>query len=168
MQQFNHFNQSNQYSEQTRLENKWDHSSGLRNYSHWCLRDVHQLSSHIKNNEGTALVWWFLLAVACQCFLCCKTVEFSIWVGTERLMQTKNGAKLRDKVLDLSVINGLMLSKKKILSKLFSSVTRLSLRDRLISTSGKTSESRCCSSMSKGASSGEVLESPFGCASLQA
>lgn len=71
MQQFNHFNQSNQYSEQTRLENKWDHSSGLRNYSHyshWCLRDVHQLSSHIKNNEVTALVWWFLLAVACQCF----------------------------------------------------------------------------------------------------
>lgn len=83
-------------------------------------------------------------------------------------MQTKNGAKLRDKVLDLSVINGLMLTKKKILSKLFSSVTRLSLRDRLISTSGETSESRCCSSMSKGASSGEVLESPFGCASLQA
>lgn len=115
MQQFNHFNQSNQYSEQTRLENKWDHSSGLRNYSHyshWCLRDVHQLSSHIKNNEVTALVWWFLLAVACQCFLCCKTVELSIGLG-QRDMQTKNGAKLRDKVLDLSVINGLMLTKKK-------------------------------------------------------
>lgn len=75
-------------------------------------------------------------------------------------MQTKNGAKLRDKVLDLSVINGLMLTKKKSWAN-YSLVW-------LISTSGETSESRCCSSMSKGASSGEVLESPFGCASLQA
>lgn len=87
MQQFNHFNQSNQYSEQTRLENKWDHSSGLRNYSHyshWCLRDVHQLSSHIKNKEVTALVWWFLLAVACQCFSLLQNSGVLHWVGTER------------------------------------------------------------------------------------
>lgn len=87
MQQFNHFNQSNQYSEQTRLENKWDHSSGLRNYSHyshWCLRDVHQLSSHIKNNEVTALVWWFLLAVACQCFSLLQNSGVLHRVGTER------------------------------------------------------------------------------------
>lgn len=87
MQQFNHFNQSNQYSEQTRLENKWDHSSGLRNYSHhshWCLRDVHQLSSHIKNNEVTALVWWFVLAVACQCFSLLQNSGVLHRVGTER------------------------------------------------------------------------------------
>lgn len=87
MQQFNHFNQSNQYSEQTRLENKWDHSSGLRNYSHyshWCLRDVHQLSSHIKNNEVTAFVWWFLLAVACQCFSLLQNSGVLHRVGTER------------------------------------------------------------------------------------